>query len=112
NRSSAPNAASASVEAFRRRTTPISDSKLMAPPRFFSIDRMAFDPCRAGTDQVHVAYRIAWDQSAGKSEALQSVSGPARGPVWVLCHEHHRSKWRCATVREMKEGPSGSAVRC
>ena len=29
----------------------------------------------------------------------------------VLCHEHHRSKRRCGTVREMKEGPSGSAIR-
>ena len=29
----------------------------------------------------------------------------------VLCHEHHRSTRRCATVREMKEGPSGSAIR-
>src|SRR6516225_4893570 len=32
-------------------------------------------------------------------------------PIWVLCHEHHRSKRRCGTVREMKEGPSGSAIR-
>src|SRR5260221_7373965 len=26
------------------------------------------------------------------------------GPCWVLCHEYRRSKRRCATVREMKEG--------
>ena len=32
-------------------------------------------------------------------------------PVRGLCHEHHRSKRRCGTVREMKEGPSGSAIR-
>ena len=32
-------------------------------------------------------------------------------PLWVVCHEHHRSKRRCGTVREMKEGPSGSAIR-
>ena len=32
-------------------------------------------------------------------------------PCRVLCHEHHRSKRRCGTVREMKEGPSGSAIR-
>src|SRR5262245_21700896 len=31
---------------------------------------------------------------------------------WVLCHEHRPSKRRCATVREMKEGPSRSAIRC
>jgi len=33
-------------------------------------------------------------------------------PVGVLCHEYRRSKRRCATVREMKEGPSSSAIRC
>jgi hypothetical protein len=30
----------------------------------------------------------------------------------VLCHEHRQSTRRCATVREMKERPSGSAIRC
>src|SRR4029077_782941 len=35
----------------------------------------------------------------------------ARVREMALCHEHHRSKRRCATVREMKEGPSGSAIR-
>src|SRR5262245_39437378 len=34
------------------------------------------------------------------------------GPRRVVCHEHRQSKRRCATVREMKEGPSRSAVRC
>ena len=34
-----------------------------------------------------------------------------RCPQRVLCHEHLRSKRRCGTVREMKEGPSGSAIR-
>jgi hypothetical protein len=29
----------------------------------------------------------------------------------VLCHEHRRSTWRCATVLEMKEGPSDSVIR-
>src|ERR1700716_3139597 len=29
----------------------------------------------------------------------------------TLCHEHRRSTRRCATVREMKAGPSGSAIR-
>ncbi len=28
----------------------------------------------------------------------------------AVCHEYRRSKRRCATVREMKEGPSGSAT--
>jgi hypothetical protein len=31
--------------------------------------------------------------------------------LWVLCHEQRRSKRRCVTVLEMKEGPSGSAIR-
>jgi predicted choloylglycine hydrolase len=30
----------------------------------------------------------------------------------VLCHERRRSTRRCVTVREMKVGPSGSAIRC
>jgi hypothetical protein len=29
----------------------------------------------------------------------------------VVCHERRREYRRCATVREMKEGPSGSAIR-
>jgi hypothetical protein len=33
-------------------------------------------------------------------------------PGRVLCHEYRRSKRRCATIREMKEGPSSSAIRC
>ena len=32
-------------------------------------------------------------------------------PELAVCHEYRRSKRRCATVREMKEGPSGSVVR-
>jgi hypothetical protein len=31
--------------------------------------------------------------------------------IWVVCHEHRRSKRRCVTIREMKEGPWGSAIR-
>ena len=33
-------------------------------------------------------------------------------PIWVVCHEHRRESRCCATAREMKEGPSGSAIRC
>ena len=32
-------------------------------------------------------------------------------PEMAVCHEYRRSKRRYATVREMKEGPSGSAIR-
>ena len=45
-------------------------------------------------------------QSAG----LPSRSRRRRG-IGALCHEHRRSTRRCATVLEMKEGPSGSAIR-
>ena len=41
----------------------------------------------------------------------QASSEPKRCPDWVLCHEHRRSTRRCATVLEMKEGPSGSVIR-
>jgi hypothetical protein len=40
----------------------------------------------------------------------QSTIG-VEGLLRVLCHEYRRSKRRFATVREMKEGPSGSAIR-
>ena len=52
------------------------------------------------------------DQSAGARRMFATVQ-QKRGerPLRVLCHEYRRSKRRCATVREMKEGPSGSAIR-
>src|SRR6516162_8419737 len=41
----------------------------------------------------------------------QPVALHTRGLQWVVCHEYRRSKRRCATVREMKVGPSRPAVR-
>jgi hypothetical protein len=41
---------------------------------------------------------------------LSAVDERGQCPVRVLCHEHRPSKRRCATVREMKEGPSRSAI--
>ena len=38
-------------------------------------------------------------------------TGPNDDRHAVLCHEYRRSKRRCAAVLEMKEGPSGSAIR-
>src|SRR6202043_4081335 len=35
---------------------------------------------------------------------------PPPCPVRVVCHEHRLSKWRCVTVREMKEGPSCARI--
>jgi transposase len=45
-------------------------------------------------------------------DGLLSASTNLRRPRWVLCHEYRRSTRRYATVREMKEGPSRSAIRC
>ena len=36
---------------------------------------------------------------------------PLEIPLMVVCHERSRSTRLRATVREMKEGPSGSAIR-
>jgi hypothetical protein len=44
---------------------------------------------------------------ARPAPASREIASRAR----VVCHEHRRSTRRCATVREMKEGPSGSAIR-
>ncbi len=44
-------------------------------------------------------------------EAADFLRVEPRLPLWVVCHEYRRSKRRCAPVREMKEGPSGSAIR-
>jgi hypothetical protein len=41
----------------------------------------------------------------------QTVRQKVLLPLWVLCHEHRLSTRRGATVLEMKEGPSGSAIR-
>ncbi len=41
---------------------------------------------------------------------FQQLETETQRPDWVVCHEYRRSKRRCATVREMKEGPSGSAM--
>ena len=68
-------------------------------------------------------YAQSVDEFAQNCAYLHEVSGgrfqfgigiahaPAYVRMEVLCHEHHRSKRRCGTVREMKEGPSGSAIR-
>jgi hypothetical protein len=45
---------------------------------------------------------------AGNAEYRDTIS--AECPVWVVCHERRRSTRLRATVREMKEGPSRSAI--
>jgi hypothetical protein len=56
---------------------------------------------------------LAWGDDGHKVVALIAQSFlDADVRKRVLCHEHGRSTRRCATVREMEEGPSSSAIRC
>jgi hypothetical protein len=41
----------------------------------------------------------------------RTIESRCMSPEVALCHEYRRSTRRYATVREMKEGPSGSAIR-
>jgi len=41
-----------------------------------------------------------------------TINGEVVELRWVVCHERRHEYQRRATVREMKEGPSGSAIRC
>jgi hypothetical protein len=49
---------------------------------------------------------------AGSMPIFSYQAGTWTKPRRVVCHERRREYWRRATVREMKEGPSGSAIRC
>jgi len=52
-------------------------------------------------------------ERAGERETMKTQRQDAPSAAKrVLCHEHCRSKRRCVTVREMKDGPSRSAIRC
>jgi acetolactate synthase-1/2/3 large subunit len=55
----------------------------------------------------HATYHIAHD--APLTSDIEGVAAPMSH--WVVCHERSRSKRLRATIREMKEGPSGSAIR-
>jgi len=77
------------------------------------------DAVRATIDRIHAASGtrpVGW-LGAGLAETWNTLDYLAEAGIryvcdWVLCHEHGRSKRPCATVREMKEGPSRSAIRC
>ena len=69
--------------------------------RFAEIDGRCTDPSE--TDN---ACRLLDEKQHGHTMCARAMSR-----LWVLCHEHRRSTRRCATVLEMKEGPSGSAIR-
>jgi hypothetical protein len=51
-------------------------------------------------------------QTKGAATDMVDLKPPASHSDSTVCHEHRREYRRCATVREMKEGPSGSAIRC
>ncbi len=57
-------------------------------------------------------YRLLLQDMVEALLFMASIVNEAPSPSWVLCHEYRRSKRRCVTVREMKEGPSRSAIRC
>src|ERR1017187_5024637 len=50
------------------------------------------------------------DERGGNRYVLPNATAPHLDST--VCHERSRSRRRRATVREMKEGPSGSAIRC
>jgi hypothetical protein len=53
---------------------------------------------------LRVGIAISWHMNRKK--------GGLAFPGMAVCHEYRRSIRRDATVREMKEGPSRSAIRC
>ncbi len=59
------------------------------------------------------AVRCAVAFQEGMAERNLDVAGDRciNFRIGVVCHEYRRSTRRCATVREMSEGPSGSVVR-
>ena len=48
---------------------------------------------------------------APRGRLATAGAAPLLRPKWVVCHEHRGSTPGCVTVREMKEGPSGSVIR-
>jgi hypothetical protein len=52
--------------------------------------------------EASIIYRELWGLSFERYDGMR----------WALCHEHRLSTRRCATIREMKEGPSSSTIRC
>ena len=70
-----------------------------------------------------ILHRNQWDVReaqlwVNRVEALESAIKSRRtwpyerATLSAVCHERRHEYRRCATVREMKEGPSRSAVRC
>ena len=77
------------------------------PPEFYDTDGFGMTPAVGGPRTV------ARDCIERKSFSREGGRLPSRAsfPLWVVCHERRMGCLRRATVREMKEGPSGSAIR-
>jgi hypothetical protein len=54
---------------------------------------------------------VAMDMGWIMTFASNAAATPQISVATELCHEYRRSKRRCVTIREMKVGPSGSAIR-
>jgi hypothetical protein len=65
-------------------------------------------------DAIVAAASKAWKRlcrETGRLTSLTSYPWIIKAMRWVVCHEHRGSTPGCTTQREMKEGPSGSAIR-
>src|SRR5215467_6296696 len=63
------------------------------------------------TPQMLFSPPIRGPTSPWQAGRLPQNTAIGEGPEWVVCHERGRSTRLRATVREMKEGPSGSVIR-
>jgi uncharacterized membrane protein YgcG len=98
---------------------PVNGSPLNLGRLHTDLVRVASDPIgdrfRGGNDNSPKSSGRAAEPSSGGGASSGGGGGDGSGrnrPPRVVCHERSRSKRRRATVREMKEGPSGSAIRC
>ena len=91
-----------------KETSPLSAHVVTTP---VARKRESMQPRDSGGETAIVAADHRAGRAAGLPPIAVALSGvPPRGKG-ALCHEHRRSTRRCATVLEMKEGPSGSAIR-
>src|SRR5262249_48533600 len=84
--------------------SPTPDSTLADPQQIIADLRRELAKCRARSEP---AYR----QTSSVRAVPPAKPQMAVRPVRVVCHERRMSYLRCATVREMKEGPSSSVIR-
>jgi len=93
-------------------------------PRFFlhqdshllwvSLERFTNEPFTPALDRLVPQFGDQSHDVSAETSRIAASANPEvrRDPLRVVCHERSRSKRLRATIREMKEGPSGSAIRC